>query len=336
MSIAQADLKYYQPEEVSDLTSNGGGMSDTQIISAVKNNLWPNITYAQRTSATDVLLYRKVFCKPASDTSDALISPRVWNHSPTPGDDFVYMFAGTKTDTEATFDNTRKYGAATLASDCLTDSTTAVVTVESTDLTGIFASGDLIRLSAQTIPGGPGNYEDVTLSSTAPQVSGTTVTLYLNTAVTMDFYADATVVSSCYQPGDTEAAIGTVVVTSASGITNEDDSALAPTLNNTGTRDETLTVTFSTATAFSVTGSKSGSLGSGTKDSTFTAYNPTNGKVLITLPAGFFSGTWSALDTVEIPTISNSFAFWLCRTIPVGSSVFSGDENITAYLGESE
>lgn len=330
MAITEPDLQYFHAEEVSSASTNGGLMSQTEIVSGQKNNLWTNVSSADRTSGREDK--RKVFGSPQSDTDDELVDPRIWNHGPTPGDDYVLMYAGTKTDTQATASEARAYGSGILANDISIGVSTLVVTVENAAMTGIFADADKIRLSNQSSPELTGDFELVDLSG-APAVVGLDITLTLATATQTAYLAANTVVSSLYEPGSTASAIGTVVVNSASGTV--DEVGFAPTLNNRGTIDEELTFSFSDSTNFTVVGSRSGALASGITTADYTAVNPDNSKNIITLPSGFFGGSFVALDTVVIPTIANNFAFWLKRVVPAGAGTLNGDLNISAYSGES-
>lgn len=332
MSITQLDLKYFHALEVSDATTNGGGIDlSNEAITGVKNNVWPNVSASQRESG--LVTYRKLFCTPASDTNDPLVDPRAWNHSPTPGDDYVLLFAGTKSDTQATIDESRIYGSSNLKSDVSIGDTSIIVTVENSDLTGIFQAGDKIIISNQSSPDGTGDFQEIELDSTPPTVSGLDITLYLAASIEINFSSTNTVVSSVYYPGTTECSVGTINVTSSAGST--DESSFSPVLNNAGTTDEILTFTWSTSTEFTVEGSVSGELESGNISLDYTATNPINGYDLITLPAGFFSGTWAPLDTCTIQVIGNNFAIWLKRVVPAGSGTLSADVNITAFKGES-
>lgn len=330
MAITEPDLKYFHAEEVSSASTNGGLMSQTEVVSGVKNNLWENASASDRADGrTD---WRKVFGSPQSDTDDQLITPKTWNHAPTPGDDYVLMYPGTKTDTQGTVVTTRAYGAGQLKNDVSAGATSIVVTVEHADMVDIFVNGDLFVISDKESPELTGNAEVDKTVTAVPTAVGLDITLQVD-ALTNSYLAADTVVSSVYEPGTTESAIGTIVITSASGTT--DEATYPPVLNNRGTVDESLTFSFSDATNFSVSGSRSGALASGTTTADYTAINPDNTKDLITLPNGFFSGTYASLDTVVIPTIANNFAFWLNRIIPAGSSTLNGDLNISAYSGES-
>lgn len=331
MSIVQADLKFYKSETVSDTSSNGGYASEDQAVTGVKNNIWENVSAQQREDG--LVTYRKLFAIPRSDSDDDLIDPRLWNHMPTPGDDYVILFAGTVSDTQSTLSESTFYSCGNLKNNVSSGATAITVTVEAAALTSGFHASGRIRLSNQSDPSQSGDYEDVILNSTAPLISGNDVTVYTDTGITNAYLAANTMVSSVYSPGTSSVSTGAIVVTSSSG--SVDEATYPPVVNNTGTKDETVTVTFSDATNFSVAGSRSGNLGSGTVSTDFIATNPDNAKELITLLAGFFSGTFAALDTVVIPTNGNNSPFWLKRTVPALSISLTGDENITAYKGES-
>lgn len=332
MAITQTDLKHFLSETVTDGPTNGGLMSEVEAVDAVKNNVWDNVPTDDRTAG--ITQYKKLFGSPRNTGSEELIAVKGWLHGPTPGDDYVYLFAGTKTDTEADFDQSIIYSAADLNTDITAGDTSCVVTCEIAATTlGFHASGK-IRLSNQLYPGAAGDSEDIVLTSTTPLVNGLDVTLYFSTPAVNSYVAINTVVGSVMPVGDIEATTGTIVVTSTSGTV--DEPVYPPVCYNKGTRDEILTVTFSTTTAFSVSGSRSGALGSGTVSTDFTATHPTNSATLIFIPTGFFSVTgFVALDTVVIPTIGNNFAYWESRVVPALSDSLNGDEVIFAYTGES-
>ncbi len=336
MTITQPDLKYFKSEEVSSASTNGGLQSmltADEAVTGVKNNVWPNVSAAERTAG--IILYRKLFCTPQSNTDDELVDPRIWNHSPTPGDDYIVAFEGTKTDTEATLSESRLYACGILQADITAGEAALTLTVENSAQTAAFEALDMVRISAQTSPEASGTWEDISCNSSTPLINGLNVTLYFATNLENSYtVAAGTVVSSLIESSSTSPSTGTIDVTSVSG--SVDESGFPPELNNKGTVDEDLTVTFSSSTAFTVVGSRSGALGAGTVSGDFVATHPYNSAMLITLRAGFFSATgFLNLDTVEIPTIANNIPFWLKRIVPAGSSVLSGDYNISAYRGES-
>lgn len=330
MPITQPDLKFYHAAEVSELATNGGLMDNTnEAVTGEKNNLWPNASADDRTNG--LVNWRKVFGSPSNDGNEGIIANKVWNHAPTPGDDYVLIHPGTKTDTQATFSATRVYGCGSLANDVVANDVVSVVTVENVAMTNIFADGDKVRFSNQDSPELAGDFELVLLTA-APSINGLDITL-THEALVGTYLASNTVVASLYQPGDKVSGVGTIVISSASGTV--DESGFPPVTNNRGTVDEELTFSFSSGSNFTVAGSRSGPLEAGSVNADYTAINPNNLKNIITLPNGFFTGTYVGLDTVVIPTIANNFAFWLQKTIPPLSSKLNSDLNITAYTSES-
>ncbi len=329
MTILQADLKMFNAVTVNDTTSNGGLMDDTsEVKTGVKNNVWPNVSIAER--AAGLTRYRKLFAVPQSDNDDQLIDPFLWNHKATAGDDYIVLFTGTKSDTQATLVETRKFGTAPLKNDASIGVTALTVTVEDVSLTGIFQANDKIRVSNTTLPASGDLI--IELNATTPGISGSDVTVYFDTATVTEFLASNTQVSSLYYPGTSETSNTSPVVTSSSG--SVDDTTYPIILNNSGTRDEEITVTFSDATNFSVAGNRSGSFGSGTVSTDFEGLNPDNSKVAVSFTNGFFGGTFATSDTVVFSTVSNSIPFWEKQVVPVASSSLSGNNNITCFMGE--
>lgn len=332
MTITAVDLLHFTSETVTDGATNGGLPSENQAQSGERNNIWPNVSADDRVSG--VTQYRKLFGMVRDTSEDVLSSVKAWLHAPTEGEDYVYMFAGTKTDTEADFDNSTKYAAANLNGDITIGDTSCIVVCESAVTTAGFHADGKVVISNQTYPGTSGDSVTVTLSSTPPLVNGLLVTLYFSEAIDISFNAVNTSVGAVMEPGDLAAEIGTPVVTSTSGIV--DEIGYPPVCNNKGTRDEILTVSFATTTTFTVSGSRSGSLGSGDVSTDFIATNPLNSATLITIPAGFFSASgWVALDTVTIPTVGSNFAYWEARVVPAGCGALRGNEVVSAYAGES-
>ena len=333
MTITAVDLQHFLSETTTSGPTNGGLPSENQAVSGQKNNTFSNVSADDR--ETGIIDRVKIFGMVRSTGNEELSSIKGWLHGPTPGDDYVYAFKGTKTDTEADLDETTIYAAGTLAADIAVDDTAITVTMEATKTTEGFHADGKIAVSNKSTPSGTGTTVIVPLSSTPPLVSGLTVTLYLEEPMTEAFSSANTIVASVMEMSPIQAKTGTIVVTSASG--SVDESSYPPVGNNKGTRDEELTVSFSTTTNFTVSGTRSGALGSGTVSTDFVATNPINGATLLTIPAGFFSSTgFIALDTVTIPTIGANFAYWETRVVPEDCDTLAGDQAIFAYTGESD
>lgn len=70
-----------------DSPSNGGRMTATAIPSNVKGNIWPDVPHSERVAGSTKNM--KVFLHIANDDDLALIRPRVFVETATPGDDAV-------------------------------------------------------------------------------------------------------------------------------------------------------------------------------------------------------------------------------------------------------
>jgi len=116
--------------------------------------------------------------------------------------------------------------------------------------------------------------------------------------------------------GDIDAAVSVLSTNSSAGTTT---GALAVT-NAGGVTTERYTVTFDSATTFSVYGAVSGFVGSGTElTSEFAPQN--GGNPRFTIPANYFSGTWAENDTYVFMTteaIAGSSAYNDTHTGSIG------------------
>jgi len=169
MSIAAGEIKLYRSETVNDTDSNGGVMSTTEVADGVKNNVWPDVPQAERTAGS--VKYRKAFIKVANDDDLALVDPRIFVETHTPGDDSIVLMTGTQADTQAEADDyTRFYGAGDLDANVSAAATIIDVNVEVGNDSGnheIFQNGDLIRISDKaSVDAGTGNVEFLRLDAT--------------------------------------------------------------------------------------------------------------------------------------------------------------------------
>jgi hypothetical protein len=335
--MIDTDLKVYLPKEVSDAGTNGGRMSAVQVISGVVNNVWPHVTKAERVSGSKK--HRKVFCKAADDSDGTLISPQYWIDDVTPGDDWFVFFAGTLTNTQADITGSeRKYGVASLKTDALAGSNTLVVEVEDESLANadiIFVTGDTIRPTTKVNPDDiSGNEEFHEIDSVS--VSGTEVTITIVGTLASDYtVAENARASSVYEPGDVACSFDAPVVTTA-GDGDVDASTYAPTLDNIGTIEQIITLTFSDATNFVATSNVAGvTLTSGQKGTEWSPTNSEFSKPYITLHANFFTGTWASGDTCVIHVYPAAIALWETRTVPIAASPQSNNKITLVTAGEA-
>lgn len=333
MTILATEILYMKSAEVSSASTNGGRMSINEAVSGVVNNVWPHVLQAERTAGST--LYRKLFTKVANDADETLLSATLWNDRPTDAGDFIVMFAGTQTDTQADISSPRLYGAGLLNTNVSIGGSTVIVDVEHADQTAMFADGDDIRISDMADPEASTGNEELHVINGTPSVSGLEVTLTLTDTLANAYTtANDTVVESLIDCGDIETSSDNWVETSSAG--TYDEGSYPVILDNIGTINQTVTLTFTDATNFTATSNVSGvSLGSGVVGSDFTPSNGDFTKPYFTLEAAGFGGTWAVSDTIVFDTIPAAYPFWLKRVVPAGTASLAGNSNLTAINGES-
>lgn len=335
MAIQQNELKLYKSATVNDTTANGGRISANEIADAVKNNLWPDAPQAERTAGSTK--YRKTFFKAASAENPPLTTPKIFIETFTPGDDAVYLFPGTQRDTQGDLTGAeRVYGAGQLNANVTAGATSIDVLVE--DGAALpFANGDLIRISDKTsVDDVGGNEEYLRLAATGGvSYVGDVATLTLDTGVTAgnSYTAAATRVAAVIEAADIQPGYDNKRISSAAG--TFDDVTYPIAVDSVGTVEETITVTFTSATTFDVVGDTLGSLGSGSTGVDFTPINPDFGAAYFTMPAAAWGGTWASGDTLSFQTHPAAAPVWQKRVIPPGAASLTGDKVIVAIDGES-
>ena len=340
MAIQTSEIKLVKSTTVNDTTSNGGRMSATDVADGVKNNVWPDVPQAERTAGS--VKYRKLFIKIANDDDLALIDPKVFIETHTPGDDTIVMMAGTQTDTQAEADDySRFYGTGDLDADVNSGVSSIAVNVESGNASAgdnVFQNDDLIRISSQDGVDNPtGETEFLRLdASSGVSWNGDKATLTFDTGVTLanTYTAANTRVGSVIEASNIEVSFDTWGESSASG--TYDETTNPPVLDAIGSIEQTWTITFSDATNFTCVGDIAGSVGSGSIGGGDFAPNNTDfSKPFFTLADAGWAGTWANGDTVSFITHPASVPLWLKRTVPAGANSLSGNKVIPAVSGES-
>ncbi len=339
MTILESELLLLKSITVSDDDTNGGKMNNNaSVTSGVTNNVWPSVFKAERTAGSTK--YRKLFYKIANDDDLTLYSPQLWLDIVTPGDDWMVMFAGTQTDTQADITGSEAlFGCATLNADASSSDTTVDVEVEDSSLLPagsfpIFYDGQTIRITDKATPSGTGNEEMHVINGTPSVVSGNVIRITLTDALGYDFTtANSSRVMGVYEPSDAATSIDSWVETVAGdGSFDHDTYALG---DDIGTIEESYTLTFSSATAFSVVDSSSASVGSGTTSADFAPTNSDVSKPLFTLESAGWSGTFASGDEITFSTHPASIPIWQKRVVPAGAGSLSGDKTTVVLTGES-
>lgn len=333
MTILDSELKFYKAAVMDDTSANGGRMSANLITSGVVQNVFPHVLKAERDAGSTK--YRKVFAKVANDADETLLSSQIWLDKPTAAGDWAVFWPGTQRNTQADITGSeRKYGCANLSTNATAASSTLIVTVEDSTLTGIYQNGDTIRVTDKLTPTSiTGNEEFLTISG-APVVVGTQVTITTSTLLANGYtVADGARVMSVYPHGDTKCTMTDWSETSGTG--TYDETTYPLTLDNIGTIEQTWTITFSDATNFTCSGDVTGSVGSGTISSDFSPSNTSFTKPYFTLESTGFGGTWATGDTIVFQTHPAAVPIWEKRIVPAACGSLSGNSIVMVFAGES-
>ena len=342
MTIVDSELKMYKSKVITDTTTNGGLMDNTAlVVSNVVNNVWPSVFKAERIAGGTK--HRKTFLKVVNDADETLFYPQVWLDRITQGDDWVTFFAGTQTDTQNNLVGTeRKYGCAVLKTNVAASAGSIIVTVEDAALaTGndaIFANGDTIRITNKDTPSSGTGTEEFHVINGAPSVVGNDITITLTGTLANAYNTTdgiyGTRIMSVYAPSDIEASFDSFVVTSAAG--TYDESTYPVLLDNIGTINQTVTITFTDATTFTAASNVAGvTLTGGSIGTTYSPNNPEVTKPYFVLDKDGFGGTWIAGNTIVFNTVPAALPIWQKRVVPAGAASLTGNQVVIVFTGES-
>lgn len=327
MPITPSDIKWYKSLTLADAAANGGRMSNVQSPSGIKNNILPDITLAERNAG--MTRYRKMFIKVANGENIALTNARVFLQLPTPGEDSVTFFPGTQRDTQAAITGSeRLYGGGKLAVAVAAGGTTLQVATEAAALNCI-RTGDVIRVTDKPAVTGAGSEEFLTV--TAVTYLGDVAEVTLAEPLVSSYGAGA-IVSSVYAAGEVKALASAAQVTSAAGMVVGE----MITCDSLATVEQDWTLTFTSATAFTIVGDTLGNIGSGNTTSNSAPINPAHpGRSYFTIPAAAFSGTFATGDRITFTTSPAAIPLWYRQVVPAGASAISGNQVILGVDGES-
>lgn len=334
MPIVSAEIKMYRSAAVSNTAGANGGRESlaAEIVDGVNNNILPNVSQSER--AAGLTTFRKVFAHNMNAANLPLNNSRIFVENYTAGDDAVVFHEGDQTDLQSELTGSEPlYGAGKLDASVIAGATSLTVLLESAAIQ-YFRNGDVIRVSDRPTIAGSGNEEFVTVNA-APSLAGSVVTLGFTPALQNGYAASNTRVANVLAAGDLKTAIASVVATTAGNgdFTNPGGANLYG--SNQGTVDDSWTLTFTSATAFTCAGLSSGAQAAGSTLSTYAPVNAVTGAPLFTiLPAGF-TGTWASGDTLTFTTAPASQPLWVKRVVPAGSAAISGNSVIFGIDGET-
>ena len=145
--------------------------------------------------------------------------------------------------------------------------------------------------------------------------AGNVVTVALDDQVANAYTTTMTRASACLYDAEIVSAVSSEAVTTA-GDGDYDYTTYPIVAHNEGTEDDTITITFTSASAFTVTGANLGSIGTGLTSTSLTAVNPDTSEDLFTLSNSGWSGTWASGDTLIFDMSPSAVPVWIKEVIP--------------------
>ena len=166
----------------------------------------------------------------------------------------------------------------------------------------------------------PDNGSDVTIEyhENPFSYSGNVCTVELTDTISNAYTTDVTFGSGCVYEDEVECTTEDWTETSSAG--TYDETTYPLTLFNDGTEEDSLTLTFSSSSVFSVTGSFFGALGTGNTGTDFSPTNPNTGQPYFTLLSTGWGGTWVSGDTVTFKTHPSAIPLLIEEFVPSGTA----------------
>ena len=332
MPILSTELLWYKPAEISDDPTNGGRMSANVITDAVKNNIYPDVSEAERVAGSTK--HRKVFIKVANDDDLDMLTPKVFMETFSPGDDIVTFHQGTQTDQQTDLSGNRQFGSGKLDVTVLSGVSVFDVLTEGGAGDPIFVAGDTIRISDKTSVSDAGNNEEFhTIAGGGVSYAGLIATLTITGTLANGYAAADTKIASVIEPSTIAATFDTVVNNSSAGTFDTTDPKLI--VDNIGGVEQDWTLTFTSATVFNITGNTLGLVGTGNVGSTTAPNNADFTKPFFTILATAFGGTFVSTETITFSTRPAALPIWHKRIVPAGATAIGNNNFIVAIDGES-
>ncbi len=322
MSIIANELKWYKAQTTTNTAANGGKMGEVQIVNAIRNNLFPDISEEQRTAG--VTRYRKAFLKVANPDNHTLANSLIHLITKTPADDYVHIFEGTQTDTQGDISSPVEYGIGSLNLAIVAGDTTCEILLDD-DSQEIFHNGCSIWISNGTHE----NYHhNVSISKDGAICN---ITLDSGDGFLNNFSSANTLIASCIDSGDIIGDVDDFTNDSSYGVLDETKIQT----DNIGSIEENWTLTFTSATNFSCSGASLGVIGSGSTNSNYSPNNPVHNEPYFVIESDGFSGSFEEHDIIEFRTSPAAFPVWFKKIVPEATSSFSGNNFEFRVRGET-
>lgn len=334
MAILASDLRVFRAETNNDTPTNGGEISTTQSVSGVSGNVFPRVSLAERTAG--LTRYRKAFHRVNNTGNNTLYDAQLLMFKHTPAEDAITVFATNFTeiqdDVAAIVGTKNHYGAGTLANPASSGALTIDVDPEQATHT-VYRVGDRVYITDKdTYESVAGNEEFGVIDSVGAGPGGST-TIGLETQLLNSYAAGTTRVSSIMGFGDV-AAVAQAISSTVAG--SGALSMAGITVNQRGSLYDQITLTFTSATGFTASSAKVGSLGVGSTGTTFAPVNGAVSAAYFSIPSSAWSGVFANGDVVTFRTVPAAVGVWYVQHVPAGSPAFSGNSFTMLFGGETE
>ena len=171
----------------------------------------------------------------------------------------------------------------------------------------------------------PDNSTDITITyaENCYSYSGNVATVELVDQVANAYTTATTFGCGCIYDAEVKCVNGAWTITSSAGTYDKTTYPLI--MYNDGTVEETWTRTFTSASAFTVSGAYYGSVGTGTIGEDFSPINPDTGQPYFTISAAGHGGTWSSGDSDVFTTSPSAMGIIVCQEVPTGTTAESNN-----------
>jgi len=321
MAFATTDIKLYKSAAANDTDANGGAIGTTLITSGAANNLFPNVLNSERTAG--LTRYRKAFIRNVNTGGLTLYNGLIWISTQSAAADYFRLKLGTDSDIQSAADDyTAWKGTGQLKTSVSAAATEITVTYDAAS--GV-NDGDTLIISDGA------NTETATVDG-APSWSGNDATITLSAGLANDYSSSTpTTVATAIELPDLATAQSGWSETSTSG--TYDESTYPLTLYNAGTVSDDWTITFTSASAFTVAGAATGSLGAGSIAADFKPAN--GGSYYFELDKDGWGGTWAVGETITFTTTHAGQGFWVKEVVPAGAAAYSNNTFNLTWQGDA-
>jgi hypothetical protein len=340
MPITRSEVLFRTGKNTTQTTAHGGKMDwQSEVPNAVLSAFISDFTQAERTAGAT--RWYKIFLHNADDGNLAATDVLAYLSKTLTGDYVASLKSATLSNTYNDVSAARKFGVGTLATALSPGDSTIVIDTRGAAYAH-FQNGDEIIIHNKAGAGNTG-VDDNTgaiekhVISGAPVWNGDEVTITLVGQIASTFATSRTVggetvltyVASCPPSADAETSVTVQNNTSVAGTLDVNEIS-AP---NIGAIDQTITLTFTSGTAFTAVSNDAGvTLPAGSISTTYAPLNSESGTALISIPPTAWGGTFLAGDSVQVPTTPAAFAFFLIVECPAGASATQETVDLRFYL----